>query len=151
MLLCHQAKPTLGGERQGTGVTGNLSHYESQIRATQPFFQRKQRILRRGRGNMDQPVTQRARQTGAIGPSSLAQGRPILHPQPRPFIPRHSTLIRQGQCKGRRGTVLCGAEQFDMSRPARSISKRGRQHMGSGWESGNHPNRTSLFLLCSIL
>lgn len=151
MLLRHQAEPALGGERQSTGVTPNLSHHESQIAAAQPFFQREQRILRRGSGNMDQPVAQRARQAGAIGPSSLAQGRPILHPQPRPLIPCHSALICQGQGKGRRGTVLRAAEQFDMGSSASSGSKRGRQHRSSGWESGNHPNRTFLFLLCSDL
>ena len=106
--LRRQAEPARGGEIERAGIARHLPHDEGQIAATQPFFQRKQRVLRAFGRDMDQAVAQLRRQAGAIGPPGQPQGLGILHPQPGALVGRVGHRIgrlgghgikRQGQGK----------------------------------------------------
>jgi general stress protein 26 len=147
MLLRRQAEPALSGKRERAGIAGDFPHHEGQVTAPQPFFQREQRVLGRGRGDMDQPVAQRARQAGAIRPPGLPQGGAILHPQPRPLIPQRGALVFQRQGKGRAGTVLRAGKQLGMAGLAGGKRERGRQRGNNGWGNSSHANRDLYVLI----
>jgi hypothetical protein len=74
-------------------------------------------------GDVDQPVAQRARQAGAIGPPGAPQRRLVLHPQPHALVRAHRradrgcgarTVKRKGKRHGRAAALTRGSEDLAM-------------------------------------
>jgi hypothetical protein len=118
-----ERKAALGGERQRLGIARNLADHEGEVAAAQPFLQREQRILGSVGGDVDQPMPQRARQAGAIGPPGAPECFAILHPQPHALVRRIGqrigrggahTVKRKGKRHGRAAALTRGSEDLAM-------------------------------------
>lgn len=81
MLFRSKAEAARCGEVERARITGDLSDHAGQIAAPHPFFESKERIFGRFRLDMDQPVSQVGRQSGAKGAARTLDRPPVLHPQ----------------------------------------------------------------------
>ncbi len=111
MLPGHQRQTPRRGEIERARIARHFADDEGKVAAAQPFFHGEQRLFRAGGGNVDQAVTQGARQAGAIGPPSKPPGLGILDPQPR-------TLVRYVG-----GGIGCGGAQ--------AIKRESQRHGGA--------------------
>lgn len=64
MLFSGKAKAARSGKIKRARISGNFADYESKVAAAQAFFEREQRVFRRGGSNMDQAVAQLCRKAG---------------------------------------------------------------------------------------
>ncbi len=161
MPLHRQTEPPRGGEIERAGIAGDLSDHESQIAATQPFFQREQRVLGRLCGNVDQPVAQRCRQARLIRPPAQPDRPSILDPQPAAIALRAAPIERQGQRQRRPAAFARRSKYLAMQGPLAQSRPPARQGCTcrlmardtgprEGGKRGNHSHRESpLFYLCS--
>lgn len=93
MPLRRKTEPARGGERERAWIARQLADDKGKLAAAQPLFQREQRILGGLGRDMDQAVTQRQWQAGAIGAAGQAQRGRVLHPQPRALGRRRAERI----------------------------------------------------------
>ena len=80
MLLCGEAEPARGGEVERLGIARQFADHEGEVVASDPFLECEQQVLGTFRGHMNQPMTQRFGQAGAIRPAAQPHCGDILHP-----------------------------------------------------------------------
>ena len=171
MLFGNQAQAARGREIQRPCIACDFSQHESEITATQPFFEREERIFRRARLDMHEAVSQPSREAGMVWPATKTHGRAVLHPEnhpailplrqrsglgsaqsveshrqrqrrPAPFVARSENLVVERRGKTRAPPRIVGPRQTQGSR----MCGRMRVH-----ENRKGANGTShLFLICSI-
>lgn len=177
MLFGNQAQAARGREIQRPCIARDFSQHEGEIAATQPFFEREERIFRRARLDMHEAVSQPSREAGVVWPATKAHGRAVLHPEnhpailplrqrsglgsaqsveshgqrqrrPAPFVARGENLVVERRGKTRAPPRIVGPRQPQGSLRRRHSLRRRRMRVH---ENGKGANGTShLFLICSI-
>lgn len=118
MLLRRQAEAARSGEIKRAGIAGQFADNESEIAAAQAFFQRKQGILGRGSGHVDQAMVQVCRKAGKVGSPRQTQRSLVLHPEKRALIGHGASRLLAKEIASKRkrhprsASVASRREQF---------------------------------------
>ncbi|CDO36723.1 exported hypothetical protein [Novosphingobium sp. KN65.2] len=122
VTLGSKAETARGGEVERAGIAGHFADDESEVAAAQPFFQCEECIFCTTGGDMDEAMTQGARQAGKIGPAAAPERLAVLHPKPHAILlrigrrpigrPGSHAIERKGKGKAGPGAFVSRGENF---------------------------------------
>ena len=93
MFLGRETQAARGGKIESARIARNLANDEGDVAASQPFLDRKQRILAAAGFDMDQTAAHSFWKSVEERPPASPDRLAILHPQ------HHSPVITAGECR----------------------------------------------------